>query len=460
MNPGEKIGQYTVIDQIGIGGMGTVYKCSHDITNEIIALKICNEKEENYIRRFTREVKIQENVDHKNIVKILDKNLDNDPPYFTMSLAQGSATDISSTLCGDINKAYDIFKEVCDGISALHLSGNYHRDIKPSNILIYADGSIKVSDLGLAKMAVRDSSPHGSSNRFIGTIGYNAPEQIIGKNADHRTDVFQLGKTFYQLFTCDYPHLINPKLLPSGLVYIIQKATSHDPNDRYQSVSDLKQAIFTFIKSLNPSQNPVEALESKLFEIDKMQKNGIYDEDIYISFLDLLDSIKGDKDAFFKVFDKIPKQALKVYSDQLADRFLPFLTIYTEVLQAYFEEKFIDFSYAEVVANNMEVIFKSATRPELKGLAVKNTLRVAHWLNRFNAMDTFDSMLKDIKLDDEARYISQILNDEIEIYKHHSDRIADKYLHAAIVNIKNHENQGDIIDNNTPPDWLGEWLQN
>lgn len=459
MNKGEEIGNYVIEDFIGEGGMGTVYRVTNKDDGKSYALKVCIETDEKSIRRFKREVRIQENIDHKNIIKVLDKDFEGKTPYFVMPLAVNSVSDISGTLCGNIEKTYDIFKEICDGISATHLSGNYHRDIKPSNVLIFSDGTVKVSDFGLAKMVVKDSSSHSSSNNFIGTVGYHAPEQIQGKNADHRTDVFQLGKTFYQMFTCDYPHLINPKRLPSGLAYIVQKATTADPDDRYQNVSDLKQAIFTFIQAQNPKKNPVQALESKLFEIDKMQKSGFYDEDIYISYIDLLDSLSEDIDTFLLFFDKVPEQALKIFASQLSERFLPFMESYTTILKKYFEENHVNFGYAETVADRMQIIFNNTTNTEIKGLALLNTLRVAHWLNRFNAMDTFDLMLQEIKSDEDANHIAQILNDEIEIYKSHADRIADKYLHSAIIDIKNKTLPKQKPDQPKTPDWLKELLE-
>jgi len=459
MKIGDQIGKYIVEDFIGEGGMGAVYKVQNQEDGQSYALKICKEKDDKSIRRFNREVRIQENINHQNIVKILDRDLNCPEPYFVMLLAQHSLNDISASICGDINKVYSIFKEICNGITAVHLSGNYHRDIKPSNVLIYSNGTIQVSDFGLAKMVTKDSSSHSSSNGFIGTVGYHAPEQIQGKNADTRTDVFQLGKTFYQMFTCDYPHLINPKLLPPGLSYIIQKSTLHDPNNRYQSVSDLRQAIDTFIQALDPTKNPVKAIESKLFEIDKMQKSGFYDEDVYISFLDLLGSQTSDINLFLTYFDQIPEQTLKVYSNKLSDRFLPFLKTYSDVLKQFFEKNHVRFGYAEDVADKMLIIFDSTNNLEIKSEALINSLRVSHWLNRFNAMDTFDFMLQQIKDDDEAAFVAQALNSDFDIYKDHADRIADQNLHPAIVEVKNKTKSSSRPDAPKTPDWLQDLLR-
>src|SRR5690606_14257398 len=156
--------------------------------------------------------------------------------------------------------------EICKGISAMHTTGHYHRDIKPSNVLWLEHGGIVVSDFGLSKKVIKDSSTHSSSNNFLGTLGYHAPEQFEAKNSDARTDIFQLGKTLYEIYTGDYPHLINTAKVKPGLAYIIQKATNHDPNKRYQTVGELQQALKTYVLSLDPNSNPKDAFENKLNE--------------------------------------------------------------------------------------------------------------------------------------------------------------------------------------------------
>ena len=131
---------------------------------------------------------------------------------------------------------------------------------------------------------------------------------------------------------------------------------------------------------------------------------------------------------------------------------------YTEKIVEYFRDNHVNFSYAETVAEKMFNVFQNTNNTEIKGLAVLNTLRVSHWMNRFNAMDIFDQMLKNITLDDDAHLIAQILNDEFDIYKHHAERIADNYLHQSIIDIKNRaikKNQPDVIE----IDWLKEILK-
>ena len=206
-----------------------------------------------------------------------------------MPLARASVRVIGN-IQGDFSKVIKLLNQFARECRRTQF-GKFHRDIKPRNALIMSDGNIKIADFGLAKFEKRDSSTHTSSNDFLGTFGYHAPEQFEAKNSDARTDVFQLGKCFYEMFTSDYPYLINSKKIPSGLAYIIQKATSPDPDDRFQSVSDFLQAIKSYEKSLNPKQNPKDALENKILEIKKLL-DGLYRKTSVPSYLIYLVIIK------------------------------------------------------------------------------------------------------------------------------------------------------------------------
>lgn len=437
MNIGDKIDNYIIEDKIGQGGMGCVMKVLNESDGERYALKYCMDTDDKSLRRFAREVKVVSETKHPNIVKILDKNLENSPPYFVMPLAKGSIYEVIKNIKGDFDKVLVLFEQMCKGVTALHNSGKYHRDIKPRNALVLSDGTVAVTDFGLAKIINKESSTHTSSNDFLGTIGYHAPEQMEAKNSDARTDVFQLGKSFYEMYTGDYPFLINPKKLPSGLVYIVQKATNPDPDDRYQSVSELIQAIKSFQKSLNPTENPKEAIENKLLEIEKLLASGYFREDLCVELLDLLGNNSDDAGLFIEYFDKIPNQILEILASQLHDRFEPVFDLYTEKLASYFSDNWLDFSYAETVASKMSAVFRSTSQTKFKGIAIRNTLRASIWCNRFNAMDSFNHMIQQIKDDDEAGLISQILLEEIELYRGIADQIADNDLHPVIVDVKN-----------------------
>lgn len=457
MKEGKFFGDYRVVREIGRGGMGAVFEVQDRKDDKLYALKTCLESKESEVRRFRREVRIQTSIDHKNVMAIIEHFLDQEEPYFIMPLARASIRSLGHTICGDIEKVLDVFDEVCEGISAIHDAGNFHRDIKPDNILLMPDGSIRISDLGLAKMIDPDSSMHLSSEYFIGTMGYDAPEQSSGKNADVRTDIFQLGKTFYQLFTCQAPHLIDHKRLGSTLSHIIRKATELDPDDRYQTVHEFRQALLTYRQSLYPKLNPMQSLENLLFKIRQETAKGLYDEETYIEVLDKIVMISEDPQAFLEMFDKIPSSSLKVFADAIEKPFRDFLDLYTKVLSKYFEKTYVDFEYADIVATKMKTIFENTGSVDIKGFAIRNTLRVSSWCNRYRAMGIFDAMLKSISDNEEASLVAQILSEEMNHYRKYADRVSDRDLHALIVDIKskaltwNREKDDDF-------DWIVEWI--
>ncbi|SNQ43668.1 serine/threonine-protein kinase [Cellulophaga lytica] len=437
MKIGETVDNYLILDEIGEGGMGLVLKVQDSATNEVYALKYCKETDEKSISRFRREVKIATETKHKNIVEVVAVNLDNNPPYFVMPLAKGSVHDIIKNITGDFDKVLEIFEQMCKGVTVLHNTGKYHRDIKPRNALILQNGTVAITDFGLARLINRESSTHTSSNTFLGTVGYHAPEQIAAKNADARTDVFQLGKSFYEMYTSEYPFLINPKKLPAGLVYIIQKATSAEPNDRYQTVGELLQAINSFKKSLNPKENPIDALENKLLEMSKLLKSGYYNEEVCIAFIDLLGNNVDEPNIFIEYFDKIPNEILKIFANQLKDRFKPIFDVYTKNFELYFDSNTIDFRYAETVASKMAIIYNHTKDLEFRAIAIRNALRAAVWCHRFAAMDTFNHLIQQVKDNEEAGLITQILSEEIELYQSLADQVSDNDLHPVLREFKN-----------------------
>ncbi len=439
MNTGDIIsGKYLIIESVGSGGMGTVVKVQDVNTGEESALKYCNETNEGALRRFSREVRIMQRTVHPNVVRVLDYNLENDPPYFVMPLAIYSLDKAIPKLKGRFEEILPIFDEVCKGIAAMHNAGHYHRDIKPQNVLVMPDGTIAVSDFGLARMITPDSSAHPSSNGFLGTPLYHAPEQIDGKSADARTDVFQLAKTFYQLYTGDYPHLINPAKLTAGLSYIIQTATNPDPNRRYQTVSAFQQALKVYEKSLDPKSNPAFAFESKLNEVKSLAGKNQTDAITTTALLDILALFKDEPKTYLDKFEKIPLSVIRVLSSEMIDVFEPFLDLYTDNLDNFFDNNYYDYAYAEIVTDIMVEVYGTTKKIEVKIKALRNILVAAVRCGRYYAMDRFDEIIKSVKEDAEAMAIKDLLEREMQWYESLFDRVSRNSLHYIIQSAWNH----------------------
>ncbi len=243
MEIGETIGKYKILDHIDSGGMGSVYLANKDGVD--YALKTCDNKDPEYIRRFKREVRLMKSTIDQNVIEVLDENLDIDDPYFVMPLCACSlSTAVKKGLSDD--EKFEYAKQFCSGIKALHDSGIIHRDIKPNNALIL-DGRIKVSDLGLGKFEKRETTVLTPTFAVMGTLDYMPPEIYRdgnGRNADKRCDIFSIGRLLYYVFSDgENPFAIDASIVKADVYSIINKCTKMQPNSRYQDVSEVIDAL-------------------------------------------------------------------------------------------------------------------------------------------------------------------------------------------------------------------------
>jgi serine/threonine protein kinase len=268
ISPGATVGgKYKVEAEIGRGGMGIVLRAKRLSDRWTVAVKVCTVRgRDDLKKRLNRELRIMQRMEHPNVISVLDADLTHDPPYIVMPLAQGSLKGELATFTSDEEAALDAFKQVCIGVQAIHGEGVFHRDLKPANCLRMQDGRVVVSDMGLARMEVRDTTVLTATDENPGTRAFMAPEQFeLGgtRDADARTDVYQLGKTLYNMLTGQLPLSMNLVLLPTGLRHIVTRATKDLPEDRYQTVTDLITAVDTFRRSQDPEADPHAASQPR-----------------------------------------------------------------------------------------------------------------------------------------------------------------------------------------------------
>ncbi len=262
-NIGENIGAYRIIEQLGQGGMATVYKAYHAALDRYVALKVLHaafHEDQTFTARFQREARVVARLEHPNIVPIYDYSEHEARPYLVMKYIEGD------TLKARLNKgpltSHEI-EQVVDSVgSALgyaHRQGILHRDIKPSNVLIATDGVMYLADFGLARIASAGESTL-SSDSIMGTPQYISPEQAMGKkDLDAGTDIYSFAVMLYEMvvgqvpFTADTPfsiihdHIytplplpmdVNPKV-PEPVQRVLLKALAKNRLDRYESVGDM-----------------------------------------------------------------------------------------------------------------------------------------------------------------------------------------------------------------------------
>ena len=266
-NIGENVGSYRIIEQLGQGGMATVYKAYHASLDRYVALKVLHpafRKDQTFTTRFQREARVIARLEHPNIVPIYDYSEHEAQPYLVMKYIEGD------TLKARLNKGPLTSKEIEDVVNSIgsalayaHKQGILHRDVKPSNVMIAVDGVMYLADFGLARIAETGESTM-SSDSIMGTPQYISPEQAIGKkDLDAGTDIYSFGVMLYEMvvgqvpFSADTPfsiihdHIytplplpmkINPKV-PEPVQRVLLKALAKDRIDRYATTEDLVTAF-------------------------------------------------------------------------------------------------------------------------------------------------------------------------------------------------------------------------
>lgn len=426
-------GRYRVRRLIGAGGMGSVLEVERLADGRALALKWCRVQGP-WLKRFSREVRLMARVKHPNVVPVVDANLESSPPYFVMPLAEGSLDDELPRLVGREAEALDVFHQVCLGVQAIHGSGIVHRDIKPANILRFRGGRVAVSDLGVAKLAARDTTVLTQTRAVVGTLAFLAPEQFLpagSRQADVRTDVYQLGKVLYQLLTGRSPALIEPEALPRGLAHVLQRATSVNPDDRYRDLGEFLDAMRYYQLSRDPGRNSREALENLVLQAEVLLRRREYRGDNVREILALLAPVgRLDPAAAIGRFDRLPDGLLPVMAAEFPTEFLPVLRDYAEALPARVGG--FKFDYADWLARRMRRVFLAARHPGLRALALRATLVAAVALNRFAAMNAFNRLLSSVATVEDALPVAEMLRALADYYAEVAHGVSPNGLHPAI----------------------------
>jgi serine/threonine protein kinase/Tfp pilus assembly protein PilF len=255
-------GRYQVLEELGKGGMGKVYKVEDNEIKENVALKLLNPEvasDEKTIERFRNELKFARKITHKNVCRMYHLSKEEDSYYITMEFVSGE--DLKSLIkrIGQFTpgKAVSIAKQVGEGLSEAHNLGVVHRDLKPQNIMIDKEGNVRIMDFGIARSV--EAQGVTQAGTIVGTPDYMSPEQVEGKEADQRSDIYSIGVILYEMMTGKVPfegdtalsvalkhkteappdpRSINPQLA-SDLSGIILRCMEKDRERRYQTVDEL-----------------------------------------------------------------------------------------------------------------------------------------------------------------------------------------------------------------------------
>jgi serine/threonine protein kinase len=242
-----------IVEMVGQGGMGVVYKAIQKNLGRTVALKVLSPQlstDPEFVQRFTREAKALAQLNHPNIVAIHDSGIHDGVPYLVMEYVEGRSLR-QLLAAGELSapQALELVPQICDALYYAHARGVVHRDIKPENILVDTAGRVKIADYGLAKIASIDQPRITRSNLAMGTPHYMAPEQIERTSeVDHRADIYSLGVVIYEMLTGELPlGRFKPPSeradIDRRLDRVVLKSLEKEPADRYQSAEEVKAQI-------------------------------------------------------------------------------------------------------------------------------------------------------------------------------------------------------------------------
>jgi eukaryotic-like serine/threonine-protein kinase len=259
-----KFGRYEVIAELGKGAMGTVYRARDPMLNRTVAIKTVNmdlDRDEvaDYEARFYQEARAAGGLNHPNIVTIYDIGKSGTVAYMAMELLAGN--ELRSIMAQGkelrVGQAIEIAAQAAEGLGYAHDHDVVHRDIKPANLMIVSEGLVKITDFGIARM--RSSGVRTQTGVVLGSPRYMSPEQVVGKRAEPRSDIFSLGVILYEMvtgkppfagddvsaimfqilnFVPPPPSSVNPDA-PDMLDFIVAKALAKSPGDRYASAREM-----------------------------------------------------------------------------------------------------------------------------------------------------------------------------------------------------------------------------
>ncbi|HET9783757.1 MAG TPA: protein kinase [Terriglobales bacterium] len=280
LEAGSRLGHYEIVELLGAGGMGAVYRARDPRLNREVAIKVLTAQaagDATLLRRLEQEARTIAGLNHPNLVGIFDIGTHDGAPFLVMELLHG-ATLREKLAAGPLplRRAVEVARQVAQGLAAAHASGVVHRDLKPDNIFITSDGRAKILDFGLAKTTVPEASAdaatmmqevtHTQPGTVMGTVGYMAPEQVRGEAATPGSDIFSFGAILYEMFCGrrafaaassvetmsailrDEPPepLVQGAPLAPELERIVRRCLEKEPQRRFQSAADLDFALAAF----------------------------------------------------------------------------------------------------------------------------------------------------------------------------------------------------------------------
>ncbi|WP_283591581.1 Stk1 family PASTA domain-containing Ser/Thr kinase [Clostridium butanoliproducens] len=353
--------RYELIEKIGEGGMAVVYKAKCRLLNRYVAVKILKDEYTSnfeFTDKFRKEAAAAASFSHNNIVNVFDVGVEGKYNYIVMELVNGKTLKKIINERGNLpyEEVVSIGIQIAKALECAHKNGIIHRDIKPHNILVTEDGTVKVTDFGIAKASNTDTITHTS--KVIGSAHYFSPEQAKGKVVDFRTDIYSLGIVLYEMATGKLPfdgdspvsialkHIQEPVVPPSAINYnipvglsnLIMKAIEKDPIKRYQTATELLNDLkkiqnnqdYTIVQNTNIDEDYTRVMDP--VQVDKIKasyKKNDFEEEDFDDEDDDFEEEEPKKKATSKGIDKKKKKMIII---SFATIFLVILGIFSSAI--------------------------------------------------------------------------------------------------------------------------------
>lgn len=389
--------------KLGSGGFGQVWRTIREEDGEVFAKKVLVDTSTEAVKRFQREVRILNRLDHPRIMKIVATRLQKPPYWYAMPLYRRSLRNEFPGITGDEARIVKIFSAILEGMQYAHEQGVIHRDLKPENILLNNDDDVVISDFGLGRAIDAKTTRATFTGQSAGTPGYMAPEQFMdAKRADHRSDIFSLGRILYELCTGEsVTGLQDLKVVPVGIAMIVERCAKADPSQRFDNVKEMRNAF----DSMVAAKSEATAGEKIMALLARAIADGNLSTSKAREFADLIGTARNDTDLLHDVCMGLPllafktlwrvnplvaKMLIKVFTDQVASQSWPF-------------------SYTDKIGQACDRLHDATLDHEIRGMLIAAIVEVGVSHNRWSVMDVAAGLLSQKKEPKEGLAVAHAL---------------------------------------------------
>jgi serine/threonine protein kinase len=345
------------------------------------------------VRRFQRELRIMEGIQHPNVVSILAQGVtDQDHIWYAMPYAQGNLDDVIEQFPSRDALILDLMRQVCGGLRHIHDKGIYHRDLKPANILRFEDGTWAISDFGLAVEAERQTTALTSTLAGLGSPWYTAPEQWQNaRNVDQRADIYSLGKVLQILATGKAP--VNDDMPAGSLRPIVLRATANRPDQRYATVAEFRAKLEAAIEGPKGLPETPEETAKRLLERVRPRHAAPADLDELADWALTLDQDDSeDMGALTTLLPWLSAESIRYLWNADPKRFRAIFTCYS----SWIENGNFSFSYCDVLANFSRDAARETDDPEVLHETVRSLVELGRNHNRWHVQTVVTTILQGI----------------------------------------------------------------